>query len=59
MRRAKDIGGRLFLNHTFYVTPKVPVDLRLLKNVVISGGGQVRVQDCPVSMFLIEPRGNM
>jgi len=41
MRRAKDIGGRLFANQTFYVTPKVPVDPKLLKNVVISGGGQV------------------
>lgn len=26
---------------TFYVTPKVPVDVKLLKNVVMAGGGQV------------------
>jgi mediator of DNA damage checkpoint protein 1 len=42
LQRAKKIGGRLFAGHTFYVTPKVPVDLKLLRNVVTSGGGQVR-----------------
>jgi hypothetical protein len=41
LRRAKKTRGRLFAGHTFYVTPKVPVDLKLLRNVVISGGGQV------------------
>jgi hypothetical protein len=41
LRRAKSLGGRLFAGHTFYVTPKVPVDIKLLRNVVTSGGGQV------------------
>lgn len=41
IRRAKSVGGRLFDNCIFYVTPKVPVDVKLLKNVVSAGGGQV------------------
>ena len=41
LHRAKSLGGRLFVGHTFYVTPKVPVDIKLLRNVVTSGGGQV------------------
>ena len=41
LRRAKAVGGRLFDQNIFYVTPKVPVDAKLLKNVVNAGGGQV------------------
>lgn len=41
LRRAKTVGGHLFDGMTFYVTPKVPVDIKLLKNVVSAGGGQV------------------
>jgi mediator of DNA damage checkpoint protein 1 len=39
--RAKENKGRLFANRSFYVTPKVPADAKLLKNVVMAGGGQV------------------
>ena len=41
LRRAKELGGKLLAGHTFYVTPKVPVDTKLLKNVVNACGGQV------------------
>ena len=38
MARAKKLGGKLFAGKTFYVTPKIPVDSKLLKNVVIDHG---------------------
>lgn len=41
LRRAKELGGKLLAGQTFYVTPKVPVDAKLLKNVVNACGGQV------------------
>jgi hypothetical protein len=41
VHRAKRTGGKIFMGKTFYVTPKVPVEVKLLKNVVIAGGGQV------------------
>ncbi|KAJ6631463.1 hypothetical protein B0H10DRAFT_2207120 [Mycena sp. CBHHK59/15] len=40
LARAKELKGRLFKDHMFYVTPKVRIDLQLLKNVVIAHGGQ-------------------
>ena len=42
LARAKKQGRKLFEGKTFYVTPKVPVDSKLLKNVVAANGGQVR-----------------
>ena len=42
LERAKQNAGKLFSGITFYVTPKVPVDSKLLKNVVAANGGQVR-----------------
>lgn len=41
MKRAKANRGKLFEGKTFYVTPKVPVEAKLLKNVVTAAGGQV------------------
>jgi BRCA1-like protein len=41
LRRAKELDGKLLAGQTFYVTPKVPVDTKLLKNVVNACGGQV------------------
>ena len=41
LRRAKELGGKLLAGRTFYVTPKVAVDPKLLKNVVNACGGQV------------------
>lgn len=41
MARAKENGGKLFENMTFYVTSKVPVEPKLLKNVVAAQGGKV------------------
>jgi hypothetical protein len=56
LRRAKAVGGRLFDKTTFYVTPKVPVDVKLLKNVVNAGGGQVSVLfPCSVVLGLYPP----
>ncbi|KZT63813.1 hypothetical protein DAEQUDRAFT_770249 [Daedalea quercina L-15889] len=37
-------GGGLFAGHAFYVTPHVPVDSKLLKNVVTACGGQFLTQ---------------
>lgn len=47
--RAKELKGTLFSKMVFYVTPKVPVDIKLLKNVVTACGGQVfdfAIADC-------------
>jgi len=44
LRRAKELDGKLLAGQTFYVTPKVPVDTKLLKNVVNACGGQVTTQ---------------
>jgi hypothetical protein len=41
LQRAMAIGGHLFDKNTFYVTPKISLDVKLLKNVVNAGGGQV------------------
>lgn len=41
LRRAKAGRDGVFSKHVFYVTPKVPVDIKLLKAVVTAGGGQV------------------
>ena len=41
LARAKKQGRKLFEGKTFYVTPKVPVDSKLLKAVITAGGGQV------------------
>lgn len=42
LRRARANKAGVFDKLTFYVTPKVPVDIKLLKAVVTAGGGQVR-----------------
>ncbi|KAJ7783264.1 hypothetical protein B0H16DRAFT_1357900 [Mycena metata] len=44
MARAKEVGGKLFENKSFYITPKVSVDTKLLKNVVTSQGGKLLTQ---------------
>ncbi|KAF9051195.1 hypothetical protein BDZ89DRAFT_1057049 [Hymenopellis radicata] len=41
LARAKESQGRLFRNTLFYITSKVPVDFKLLKNVVVAFGGEV------------------
>lgn len=60
LRRAKGLGGKLLAGQTFYVTPKVPVDTKLLKNVVTACGGQVSSLlffffPCTLFPFLISP----
>ncbi|KAL0949407.1 hypothetical protein HGRIS_009469 [Hohenbuehelia grisea] len=40
LARARKHKGQLFAKKTFYITSKVPVDLKLLKNVIVAGGGQ-------------------
>ncbi|KZT00911.1 uncharacterized protein LAESUDRAFT_731846 [Laetiporus sulphureus 93-53] len=42
--RAKENNGKLFAGMSFYATPKVPVDTKLLKNVVMASGGQLLTQ---------------
>lgn len=41
LRRAKEYHGKMLEGHTFYVTPRVPVDTKLLKSVVNACGGVV------------------
>lgn len=41
LERARGHKGKLFAGLTFLLTPKVPLDAKLLKNVVTAGGGQV------------------
>ncbi len=41
IERSKANSGKVFAGKTFYLTPKVLVDSKLLKNVVTAGGGQV------------------
>ncbi|KAH0826411.1 hypothetical protein J3R83DRAFT_5384 [Lanmaoa asiatica] len=45
-------GPSLFKHMTFYVTPKVSVDAKLLKNVVSAGGGQVQTSTMPTARIL-------
>ena len=47
LKRAKKNAGKLFNGITFYITPKVPVETKLLKNVVAANGGQVRSYASP------------
>ena len=49
LARSKENGGKLFAGLTFHVTPKVgqKVEVRLLKNVVTAGGGQVYIDTIP------------
>ncbi|KAI0369629.1 hypothetical protein BV20DRAFT_967587 [Pilatotrama ljubarskyi] len=44
LKRAKENAGKLFAGKTFYVTGKVPVDSKLLKNVVTANGGTLSTQ---------------
>jgi hypothetical protein len=41
LRRAKANKGQLFASKVFYVTNNVPLDKKLLKNVILAHGGQV------------------
>ena len=54
MTRAKGPGGGsdLFKEMTFYVTPKVSVDVKLLKNVISAGGGQAQLSTTPTVRIL-------
>ncbi|KAG6371485.1 hypothetical protein JVT61DRAFT_9520 [Boletus reticuloceps] len=45
-------GSNLFKQMTFYVTPKVSVDAKLLKNVISAGGGQVQTSTTPTVRIL-------
>lgn len=41
LKRAKESGGKLLEGKTFYITPRVKIDVKLLRNVIIANGGQV------------------
>lgn len=41
LKRAKANRGQLFAGKAFYVTNNVPLDKKLLKNVILAHGGQV------------------
>ena len=51
LERAKKNKGKLLEGKTFYLTQKVDVDKKLMKNVVAAHGGTVRVsQWFPVTL---------
>lgn len=41
LERAEKNKGKLFSGMTFYITSKIPVGTKLLKNVITAGGGKV------------------
>lgn len=41
LKRAKANKGQLFAGKVFYVTNNVPLDKKLLRNVILAHGGQV------------------
>ncbi|KAI0056886.1 hypothetical protein BV25DRAFT_1813329 [Artomyces pyxidatus] len=45
LHRATQNKGRIFADMVFFVTPNVPVERKLLKNVVAAHGGQMRPQN--------------
>ncbi|KAI9437338.1 hypothetical protein H4582DRAFT_2077772 [Lactarius indigo] len=45
LKRAKANKGQLFAGKIFYVTNNVPLDKKLLKNVILAHGGQIRQQN--------------
>ncbi|KIP02673.1 hypothetical protein PHLGIDRAFT_111799 [Phlebiopsis gigantea 11061_1 CR5-6] len=51
LSRAHKKGRKLFEGKTFYVTPKVPVDAKLLKAVITAGGGQFSSQNPTVRIL--------
>ncbi|KAJ6593982.1 hypothetical protein B0H19DRAFT_920627 [Mycena capillaripes] len=55
MTRAKEVGGKLFENKTFYVTSRVPVDTKLLKTVVTIQGGKISTQTPTVRILNSAP----
>ena len=55
LKRAKESGGKLLEGKTFYITPRVKIDVKLLRNVIIANGGQVRPFPLPSVLFLIAP----
>ncbi|EGN97163.1 hypothetical protein SERLA73DRAFT_161344 [Serpula lacrymans var. lacrymans S7.3] len=56
LRRSKDHGCGLFAQMTFYMTAKVPIDHKLLKNIVAAAGGQISTQ-APTSRILKAKEG--
>ncbi|OJT11416.1 BRCT-containing protein 1 [Trametes pubescens] len=52
LKRAKKNAGKLFAGKTFYVTSKVPVETKLLKNVVAANGGQLLSSKTPTVRVL-------
>ncbi|KAF7376219.1 hypothetical protein MSAN_00037000 [Mycena sanguinolenta] len=55
IERAKESGGKLFENKSFYVTKGVPVDRKLLKTVVGAQGGKVLTQTPTVRILNSAP----
>lgn len=49
LERARENKGKLFAGLTFYVTPKVSIDTKLLRNVIQAGGGQVSHSTTPLA----------
>ncbi|KAF8268967.1 hypothetical protein EI94DRAFT_1726344 [Lactarius quietus] len=45
LKRATASRGQLFARKVFYVTNNVPLDKKLLKNVILAHGGQIRQQN--------------
>lgn len=55
LRRAESNNGKLLKGKTFYVTPKVAIDKKLLKNVVNACGGRVATQTPSARIISSDP----
>ncbi|TCD65714.1 hypothetical protein EIP91_002290 [Steccherinum ochraceum] len=47
LERARESEGKLFAGMTFVITPKIPIDTKLLKSVVTASGGQIHLHATP------------
>lgn len=54
LKRAKANKGQLFTSKVFYVTNNVPLDKKLLKNVILAHGGQVSRRGTYVRQWLTD-----
>lgn len=55
LQRARANQGKLLVGMTFYVTPKVQVDKKLLKNVVGACGGAISTQTPTLRIISNDP----
>ncbi|THH28633.1 hypothetical protein EUX98_g5551 [Antrodiella citrinella] len=47
LERARTSGGKLFAGMTFLLTPRLPMEVKILKAVVLASGGQTTINSTP------------